>query len=81
MNPHPALPRKRGREMERMWLLLGASLVLGGCSLDDVYCLFCEEKTRAQLEREDYDCRFEAEHGGRNAERCKYIERQPCKDC
>src|SRR5438132_3315134 len=32
MNSHPALPRKRGREMERMWLLLGASLVLGGCS-------------------------------------------------
>lgn len=67
--------------MKVILLVVMIAFLLGGCSLDDVYCLFCEEKTRAQLEREDYDCRFEAEHGGRNAERCKYIERQPCKDC
>jgi hypothetical protein len=29
MNPHPALPRKRGREIKGIWLLLGASLVFG----------------------------------------------------
>jgi hypothetical protein len=30
MNPHPALPRKRGREIKRTWLLLdGRVLVVG----------------------------------------------------
>lgn len=55
--------------------------VAEGCALEDIYCLACEPKTRIQLEKEDYECRFEAEHGGRDEGRCDAIRRQPCKDC